>query len=31
VPVQPLIEPLFGGMTELEALALVAGVESQLV
>src|SRR6185369_2320199 len=27
VPIQPLIEPLFGGLTELEFLARVAGVE----
>jgi MoCo/4Fe-4S cofactor protein with predicted Tat translocation signal len=26
VPVQPLIEPLFGGMTEIELLARIAGV-----
>ncbi len=27
VPVQPLIEPLFGGMTELELLARIAGLD----
>jgi len=27
VPIQPLIEPLFGGMTELELLALIGGLE----
>ncbi len=27
VPVQPLIEPLFGGINELEILAIIAGVE----
>ncbi|MHB8519531.1 MAG: TAT-variant-translocated molybdopterin oxidoreductase [Limisphaerales bacterium] len=27
VPVQPLIEPLFGGLTELEVLARLAGLE----
>ncbi|MEO8425911.1 MAG: TAT-variant-translocated molybdopterin oxidoreductase [Verrucomicrobiota bacterium] len=27
VPVQPLIEPLFGGLTDLEVVALVAGVD----
>jgi MoCo/4Fe-4S cofactor protein with predicted Tat translocation signal len=26
VPIQPLIEPLFGGITELEVLALIGGV-----
>ena len=26
VPVQPLIEPLFGGVTELEVLALIGGI-----
>ncbi|MBM3882204.1 MAG: hydrogenase, partial [Verrucomicrobia bacterium] len=28
VPVQPLIEPLFGGLTELEVLARVGGLEA---
>ena len=28
VPVQPLIAPLFGGMTELEVLARIGGTES---
>jgi molybdopterin-containing oxidoreductase family iron-sulfur binding subunit len=27
VPIQPLIEPLFGGMTELEVLARIGGLE----
>ena len=27
VPVQPLIQPLFGGLTEIEVLARIAGVE----
>ncbi len=27
VPVQPLIEPLFGGLTEIEVIARIAGVE----
>jgi len=27
VPIQPLIEPLFGGMTELELLARIAGLD----
>ncbi|MGA2747716.1 MAG: TAT-variant-translocated molybdopterin oxidoreductase [Verrucomicrobiota bacterium] len=28
VPIQPLIEPLFGGMTELEVLAIIGGLTS---
>ena len=28
VPIQPLIEPLFGGLTELEVLARIAGVDN---
>ena len=30
VPVQPLIEPLFGGLTDLEVLARVLGIEKPL-
>ena len=28
VPIQPLIEPLFGGLTEIEVLARIAGVDN---
>ena len=31
VPVQPLIEPLFGGMTEIELLGRIAGLAEQPV
>jgi MoCo/4Fe-4S cofactor protein with predicted Tat translocation signal len=30
VPVQPLIEPLFGGLTDIEVLARIAGLEKPL-